>query len=359
MASTLCLGADVGTATIVDGKAKLLRGTAWYKLVEGTVVRDSDVLDAPEGAEVQIELVDGGVVSITGPGALYAAAVTPRDARQAAAAELFIPRGWAKFATKANESRLRIRTPLGSVSTANAVAVAHVAPEGIEVFVENGSVKCLDPGKAEAGASDTKAGEFCGRASGKSFAIIGRAPSPFLSALPRQFMDPLPTRAAKFKNATVEPAMDREATLPEVQAWLNSPYRAAFLKRFEPRPDSSWRQRWKPRSSPRRASRIRSHPSAEGSFRVEEGLARGVECDDLLCWVQKWVQVADCRERSRAVSCAGSTNVLTATNQEVAGSSPAGPTKCFICQYLPVLVFRVSAWSKPGGRSFESFLPAT
>ncbi|TMH32146.1 MAG: FecR domain-containing protein [Betaproteobacteria bacterium] len=235
VASTLCLGADVGTATIVDGKAKLLRGTAWYKLVEGTVVRDSDVLDAPEGAEVQIELVDGGVVSITGPGALYAAAVTPRDARQAAAAELFIPRGWAKFATKANESRLRIRTPLGSVSTANAVAVAHVAPEGIEVFVENGSVKCLDPGKAEAGASDTKAGEFCGRASGKSFAIIGRAPSPFLSALPRQFMDPLPTRAAKFKNATVEPAMDREATLPEVQAWLNSPYRAAFLKRFEPR----------------------------------------------------------------------------------------------------------------------------
>src|SRR5436190_14196269 len=37
---------------------------------------------------------------------------------------------------------------------------------------------------------------------------------------------------------------------------------------------------------------------------------------------------------SRAVSCAGSTNVLTATNQEVAGSSPAGPTNSFIVSNL-------------------------
>ena len=32
---------------------------------------------------------------------------------------------------------------------------------------------------------------------------------------------------------------------------------------------------------------------------------------------------------SRLVSCAGSTNVLTATNQEVAGSSPAGRATLF------------------------------
>ena len=35
------------------------------------------------------------------------------------------------------------------------------------------------------------------------------------------------------------------------------------------------------------------------------------------------------------VSCAGSTNVLTATNQEVAGSSPAGPAKVLEQQALP------------------------
>jgi len=235
LATTTCLSADVGTVTVVDGKPRMLRGTAWYKPAEGTVVRDTDVLDVPDGAELQIEFADGGAVSLTGPGALYVASITPRDAKQSGAAELFLTRGWVKFGTKANESRLRVRTPLGIVSTTNAVAVAHVLPEGIEVFVETGGVKCVEPGKAEAGATDTKAGEFCSRAPGKPFAISGRAPSNFVGALPREFMDPLPIRAAKFKNASVEPSLDREATLAEVQAWLAGPYRAAFVKRFEPR----------------------------------------------------------------------------------------------------------------------------
>ncbi|HXX85941.1 MAG TPA: hypothetical protein VEN29_18420 [Casimicrobiaceae bacterium] len=235
VAATACLGADVGTVTIVDGKAKLLRGTSWYKLTEGAVIRDSDVLDAQEGAELQLELADGGAVSIFGPGALYVAAFAPRDTKQAASAELFLTRGWTKFATKTSETRLRLRTPLGAVAAANAVAVAHVVPDAMEVFVETGSAKCLDPGKAEGAAAETKGGEFCSRGAGKSFATSGRAPSAFVNALPRQFMDPLPTRAARFRKSTVEPAVDREATFAEVQVWLNGPYRAAFLKRFEPR----------------------------------------------------------------------------------------------------------------------------
>ena len=43
-------------------------------------------------------------------------------------------------------------------------------------------------------------------------------------------------------------------------------------------------------------------------------------------WVQDWVQVARRFAPSVLVSCAGSTMVLTATNQEVARSSRAGRT---------------------------------
>ena len=43
-------------------------------------------------------------------------------------------------------------------------------------------------------------------------------------------------------------------------------------------------------------------------------------------WVQDWVQVAAVSRSLLLVSCAGSTKALTATNQEVAGSSPAGRT---------------------------------
>src|SRR5437763_921742 len=44
--------------------------------------------------------------------------------------------------------------------------------------------------------------------------------------------------------------------------------------------------------------------------------------------VQDWVQVAGPFGGSGAIGCAGSTKVLTATNQEVAGSSPAGRANC-------------------------------
>ncbi len=44
-----------------------------------------------------------------------------------------------------------------------------------------------------------------------------------------------PGRAAKFASARPDPAPDREATFAEAQPWLTGPYRAAFMKRFEPK----------------------------------------------------------------------------------------------------------------------------
>jgi len=46
--------------------------------------------------------------------------------------------------------------------------------------------------------------------------------------------------------------------------------------------------------------------------------------------------VAGVSEVSWAVSCAGSTKRLTATNQEVAGSSPAGPANINRVNHLPI-----------------------
>jgi hypothetical protein len=56
--------------------------------------------------------------------------------------------------------------------------------------------------------------------------------------------------------------------------------------------------------------------------------------DELGDWVQDGVQVATPEPGSRLVSCAGSTKRLTATNQEVAGSSPAGRANSLIIYNL-------------------------
>jgi len=230
-----CLGADVGMITLVDGKPKLLRGTAWFSLSEGVRIRDGDTLDLPDKSQLQLELIDGGAVSVIGPAALYAVSLTPRDAKQAAMAELFLTRGWLKLDTKPPGARLRIRTPLSTVTASDAAAVMHLTGDAVEAFVETGAVRMADAAKPDGSGSETKAGGFAARAAGKPIDSAARAPSTFVAAMPRDFMDPLPMRASKFSNARADPAPDRDATFTEVQPWLTGPYRAAFMKRFEPR----------------------------------------------------------------------------------------------------------------------------
>jgi hypothetical protein len=224
-----CLAADVGTVTLLDGKPRLLRGTAWFGLVEGVRIKEGDVLDVPEKAQFQLEMAEGGALGVIGPGALYVAAATPGESKQRATDEFWLARGWLKFDTKAPGARLRIRSGPGSIAASDGAAVMRVAGDVIDVFVETGSVRV-----AEGAAGEVKAGGFASRGAGKPFTYAERAPSTFVSVLPRDFMDPLPLRAARFATAR-EPAPDREATYPEVQGWLSGPYRAAFVKRFEPK----------------------------------------------------------------------------------------------------------------------------
>ena len=54
-----CVGAEMGMVTLVDGKPRLLRGTAWFTLSEGVRIRDGDTIDLPEKGQLQIELTDG------------------------------------------------------------------------------------------------------------------------------------------------------------------------------------------------------------------------------------------------------------------------------------------------------------
>jgi len=51
-----CAGADIGMVTLVDGRPKVLRGTAWFSLSEGVRVRDGDTLDVPDKGQLQLEL---------------------------------------------------------------------------------------------------------------------------------------------------------------------------------------------------------------------------------------------------------------------------------------------------------------
>ncbi|MGH8713494.1 MAG: hypothetical protein ACREYB_05770 [Casimicrobiaceae bacterium] len=233
-----CIGAETSTVTLLFGQPKLLRGTTWFNLKEGVRLRDGDVVDVPQSGQLQLEFSDGGAVSIIGPGALYIAAATARDAKQPGSVDILLTRGWVKFQTKPPQPRLRVRTGLGTVATTDATAVIHFSGEAFEAFVETGTLRLSEVGKiAEGSSADVKGGGFASRAAGKALTSERRPPAPFVAALPRDFMDPLPLRATRFAAARVEPVADHEATFSEAQPWLSGPYRASFLKRFQPRLD--------------------------------------------------------------------------------------------------------------------------
>ena len=230
-----CFGAETATVTLLFGQPKLLRGTTWFNLKEGVRLRDGDVIDLPASGQLQLEFTDTGAVSVIGPGALYIIAASARDAKQAGSAEFQLTRGWLKFDTKPPGPRLRVRTALGTIAASDAAAVVH-AGDGFEAFVETGTAKLSDVGKLELTGGEIKAGGFASRSAGKPLSAERRPPAAFVGALPRDFMDPVPGRADRF-SARVEPVADHESTFAEAQPWLNGPYRASFLKRFQARLD--------------------------------------------------------------------------------------------------------------------------
>jgi hypothetical protein len=237
-AAAVCYGADIGVVTILDGGVRALRGTTWYKLVEGARVQDGDVIDAADRAQVQVELTSGGIVNFVGPAGLLAigAGAAAREGKPSVPAEVYMPRGWLKMAARQGVG-LRVRTGSGTVSAGDAVAVVHSDADAIEVFVETGSVKLQEPGRSSTDGAlhDVKGGEFALRAPDRLFATAGAAPLTFVSAMPRHFRDPLPARAAQYAVVRVQPAVDRPITYAEAEPWLSSPYRRLFIRRLQPR----------------------------------------------------------------------------------------------------------------------------
>ncbi len=239
LVSALCYGAgaDWGVVTILDGNARVLRGVNWDKLSEGARLQDGDVIDAADRAQVQIEMATGPMVSFVGEAQLFAAAAGSREGKQQAPAEMYLTRGWLKLGVKPGGAALQVRSPAGAIATGDGVAVMHATPDALEAFVERGHVKLIEPGRAagEGAAHDLKGGEFGLRASDRPFAAADAAPQPFVAEMPRQFRDPLPTRAQLYLVSRVQLLADRPISYAEAEPWLTGPYRRTFLKRLQPR----------------------------------------------------------------------------------------------------------------------------
>jgi hypothetical protein len=212
----MCAGAQP-VVTLAEGAPKVLRGATWYKLVPGIPLEDADIFTVGPKQQVQIEWASGSAVNITGE-----ATVVVSIAKDGTVT-LRLPTGFTK--TVAKKPPLRLDMPQFEVVAADGILVARAHPT--EVFIEAGSASIVE-GKSP--PRDAKRGEFWLR-SGATLATRPLAPRPFVDALPRNYIDPLPSLASGIKSKPVL-AADHDITYEEAAPWLAGKDRAAFEKRF-------------------------------------------------------------------------------------------------------------------------------
>ncbi len=217
---------SVGTVTLLEGNASLLRGPSRYTLAEGVRLEPGDILELGDKALSQIEFTDGTVIDLAPQSRFLVLAYPGTTARVPGGGELFLLQGWMKVATSRQPRRIigRYSSPLVELSPVDATAVMQVSDSEAWVFMESGEARVAQV------SSSGKVGDPI-RIKGSQFfsckqeqrgAVAPRPSQAFLAALPRSFMDTLPSRLAKFKERNVAPKRAGDFTYAEVRDWVNS-----------------------------------------------------------------------------------------------------------------------------------------
>jgi hypothetical protein len=119
---------------------------------------------------------------------------------------------------------LRVVTPHFSLQGGDGTAVLLIRGDDASVFVENGAVRLSAPGAASGqGGQPLKSGDFYTVKADQKGVLAGRPSPAFIGALPKAFLDPLPSRMARFKDRQAQPKRLQAASYAEVETWLKAP----------------------------------------------------------------------------------------------------------------------------------------
>jgi hypothetical protein len=242
-AATPALADDAGLITLVEGQAKLLRGVSVFAAAEGVKLAQGDIVETLPKSQAQLELSDGTLINLDASSKLYLATYRTSQGRLVGSSEVVLLQGLLKYsrAQGAPATEFRVTAPELGIAVQQASGIVRVTEAKTEVFLESGAAKAVEP--AAKGKSsqplDIKVDEFVASQQGKPLVRLPRAPKDFVSALPRQFLDALPSRRERLKNRVVEPKKERDVTYDDVAPWLRSTSKIrqgqVFVKRYTPR----------------------------------------------------------------------------------------------------------------------------
>lgn len=218
------------------GGGALLRGTARYALVEGARLQTGDIIEIGDKGFVEIEFADGVRLSLGPHARFYAGAIVPRGPKGLGVSDLYLLAGWTKFADGKASAPLRYTTPLFGLSTADATGVMQVTAAEGSMFVETGELRVAEGFTKASRDAPTRlrGGQFYARKADQRATIQPRPSPAFVAAMPRSYMDNLPSRVAKYKDRELPPRPAGELAYADVEMWLKAPrdIRRPVMQRF-------------------------------------------------------------------------------------------------------------------------------
>ncbi|KGM41426.1 hypothetical protein JY96_18830 [Aquabacterium sp. NJ1] len=225
------------TVTILDGQATLIHAATRLVVREGAAVEPEDIVEtAPASALTRLEF-DGGATLDLGPASRVM--LRPSLASTGGSVLVYVLEGWAKLTLdKAREQGavLLASAPV-DVTGLSRDLVLHVKGNEAELFAESAPVMTQVMGKAGKPESvKVDKGAFLSRRGDGSVSVTPRPSPAFIQAVPRAFMDTLPSRLSLFKGKDTKLDAGPRLAYDDTQAWLNA----------EPRVRTHFLTRWKP-----------------------------------------------------------------------------------------------------------------
>lgn len=213
-----------GTVTILEGNALVYRGAGSARGVEGLRVTRGDIIETSSSSFAQIEFSDQSIIQF-GPDTRVM--MIGGTERQKPERWLYLMEGWVKVSAAKPATgtgpAIELRSPLIDVPASSAVVVMRHSPSEVGLFVERGELRLAERQASGPNvAVPLKAGDFYTRKQGWRGTVTHKVPTEFVTEMPRDFRDSLPSRLERFRDRQVQPMEAPGFTYADVERWLKA-----------------------------------------------------------------------------------------------------------------------------------------
>jgi hypothetical protein len=236
---------SVGVVTILEGDAITIRGLSEFALAEGVRILGNDLVETGKGTFMRVEFNDGAIVDL---GPATRAQLNRPTLRRYDRPTLYLLSGWMKISAGklGSGAKASVASPQFEAIGLDGESVEQAQSGASAVFAEDAPLRVLDRRRGAPVPIQLKSGDFLPLQRYEAAKISGHPAHEFVSALPRQFEDSLPSRIARFKEREVPPKLAGAFTYAQVEAWLDAEpmIRRRFVHEWAAKADDSVFRQW-------------------------------------------------------------------------------------------------------------------